>query len=70
MVVVAEQFEGLPLIKVSARHLLCVITDLIIYPHIVLQRHRLVMDTLKEELAGGVHALSIQVCCYLQGGSR
>lgn len=26
-----------------------------------LQRHRLVNDTLKEELASGVHALSIQV---------
>ena len=29
-----------------------------------LQRHRLVNDTLKEELSSGVHALSIQVCKF------
>lgn len=37
VVVVADTFEGMPLIK----------------------RHRLIMDTLKQELDGGVHALSI-----------
>ena len=68
VVVVSESFQGMPLIKVSVSSLiylptptkffyLCRITLFCI----VLQRHRVVMDTLKAEMEGPVHALSIQV---------